>query len=616
MNHSVDKTKEVPKEIAHYQKEALQALLAENIDLAQDWYLAADAAAHFLRRKISCELLGSPPSPLIHQVATLMTSPGKEQNLEPPIEAYRYWIACAQALSSSNSILQLSTHLRAIQDECEKNLPTASSILQEAYFYFSTITHSKQENLLSSSRLLDYQWTAIVYDAFFLATSKNRTPHSVEILLSRKRAIHAREAHHQQRAQIWSLIALARENLFEENLQQEIDSLEEQLSHGKIGESWERALCWLFVNKQTYQRDNAQNARVSSSLIIKKWLHASALEMKRKRIARFSFFSKWHAHYAVLIAQHTEKRYRSLIKITLLYEVTFALPAPCWPTETQQKEQSQGVIFPELEYTVFYNWIYQTWHYLTRAGIPCKLSDQLSNEGIIITLGGSLPPLFGKKTLSKNLFLVDVVADNPPFPEAHLHIVQNKKQARKTKNSFYIPHWPQPHLIPRDPERKNRFENICFFGHEKNLAPELQTSSWQQELKKELGLHFKIKSPQEWHDYSDVDCVIAIRDFSKKAHLDKPGTKLYNAWLAGVPFIGGNDSAYHTDGHPGTNYLVASSLEKLFESLKRLKEDEKIRIKLVEEGKKSAVQFTQQATLERWKKLVTETIPALAMKRF
>jgi len=624
MNFSVDKTKEAQAEIDHYHQSALAALLLENISLAQEWYLAANTAAHFLRRKTSCEQLGTPPSPLIHQVATLMLSTQEQQKhfsklliefekkSTEALDVYYYWIACSQALSSSNST-QLFSHLEPIQDQCAKTFSAAVPFLQEAERYFKRVHHSE---VLPEQQLFDYHWSALLYDAFFFATLQKPTPLAFEILLARRRVISAMEAQHQQRARLWSLIAFAKENIVTEDTQLEINLLEKQLLCSNPAEAWQRALCWLLAAHQAKQKAaNNQTAIKQVNFISKKWQRISAIEMKVKSNQRFSFFSKFLFHCATLFAHQRERRYHSLIKVMLLHEVTFCLPAQCIPNKEQQEQQTRGLILPELEYNVFYNWIYQTWYHLTQAGISCKLSNQLSNEGIIVTLGGTLPLPFGKKTLSKNLFLVDVLADNTPFSYATLHIIQNKKKAQQTKHALYVPHWPQPHLIPRNSERKHRFENICFFGHDKNLAPELQTHRWQERLKKELGLHFKIKRLEEWHDYSDVDCVIAIRDFSQEPHLNKPGTKLYNAWLAGVPFIGGSDSAYRADGHPGKDYLVATSLEEAFQHLQRLKEDEAFRMKLVNAGKKSSTHFTQQAILERWKKLVLETIPFLAIKR-
>lgn len=256
------------------------------------------------------------------------------------------------------------------------------------------------------------------------------------------------------------------------------------------------------------------------------------------------------------------------------------------------------------------NWIYQTWALLISSGTPCyALLETPSTEGIIIALGIAAS---SSLKMPDSPFFVDVVADGAPHPGAHLHIVQNRAHAKKLPNAIFMPHWSQPGLIPRDPQRGNRFENLCFYGHSKNLAQELQTARWRQQLQDELGIQLHFPPVECWHDYSQTDCAIAVRDFSRSPHWNKPATKLYNAWLAGVPFIGGLDSAYAADGRPGIDYLVATSPEEVFEHLRHLKEDESFRSRLVNNSATPAKEFTREAILERWRECVEKTIPTLA----
>ncbi|MBM3857524.1 MAG: glycosyltransferase family 4 protein [Verrucomicrobia bacterium] len=195
---------------------------------------------------------------------------------------------------------------------------------------------------------------------------------------------------------------------------------------------------------------------------------------------------------------------------------------------------------------------------------------------------------------------------------AHFHIVQNPVQARDYQNAFYMPHLPEHYLVPREKKREKTFTNIAYFGDPKNLADDLKSEEWQRQLKSELGLNFHLKHKEEWHDYSDVDAIIALRDFSAKTHDNKPATKLYNAWLAGVPFIGGADSAYANEGSMEKNYLVATSAEELLQQLGRLKKDQELREKLVKQGRESVKEFTMEKTVERWRKLIQEILPQRA----
>ncbi len=108
--------------------------------------------------------------------------------------------------------------------------------------------------------------------------------------------------------------------------------------------------------------------------------------------------------------------------------------------------------------------------------------------------------------------------------------------------------------------------------------------------------------------------MVAIRDFSNKPYNNKPATKLYNAWLAGVPFIGGCDSAYASEGSPEKDYLVAKSPEELLQQLRRLQQDLELRTRLVQRGSQVVQNFTVEKTLERWKKLIQEILPQRAQE--
>lgn len=311
--------------------------------------------------------------------------------------------------------------------------------------------------------------------------------------------------------------------------------------------------------------------------------------------------------------------------------ISFCLPEEHLPDPSWIEAWERGHILPLEEKGKRASaqcWIYQTWALLIGAKVPCYLLEGIPKEGIVIAMSGSFPSIdfhlkhkVKKKSWVSNFFktpppffLVDIVADGLPHPAAHLHVVQNRVHAKRLPRSLFMPHWSQPHLIPRDPARGSLFEKISFFGDSNNLVPELCSRAWQERLQKELGLSLELRGADRWHDYSDVDGVIAIRDFSNSPQFHKPATKLYNAWQAGVPFIGGRDSAYAADGHPGQDYLVATSPEEVFQHLKRLKEDDTFRLSLIQHGLKSGAAYTREATLHHWKTLLQTTLPERALQ--
>lgn len=298
------------------------------------------------------------------------------------------------------------------------------------------------------------------------------------------------------------------------------------------------------------------------------------------------------------------------------FPVSFYLGKRFLPDVTWEKIWKERKKFPlkvPLANLPFHSWIYQTWLLLTEAGIECKLCTEIPQEGILIALNLSLDRSFGTHPpLPEDVFFVDIVTQLRTHPAAHFHLVQNKVHAQWLPHSQFVPHWPQPHLLPRDVARENRFENICFFGQLSQCAEELQTAEWAQQVRHQLGAYVDVRRTDRWHYYSDADVVVAIRDFSRSRHFQKPATKLYNAWLAGVPFIGGRDAAYAAEGCPGKNYLVATSPKELLTHLKRLREEESFRQELIHHGFLAAATISQEATFGLWKKLVQETLPSLA----
>ncbi len=292
-------------------------------------------------------------------------------------------------------------------------------------------------------------------------------------------------------------------------------------------------------------------------------------------------------------------------------EVFFYLPEKYLPSPERQAQWKSGRLTdlePGGKTASAQAWIFQTWVELERSGFPARLTHEMPTAGIVVTLTGFLDPSWSARN---GIFLAGIAADATPHPASSLHIVQNSVHARHLPNACFMPHWPQPGLRARDVARGDRFENVCFFGDEKNLAVELRDPAWLGRLKVQTGVTLSVRAAARWHDYGDVDCVVAIRSFGRGPQFRKPATKLYNAWLAGVPFIGGSDSAFRGDGHPGRNYLVAAKPDELIVQISRLRSDSSLRASLVEAGRARSASFSFSATAKRWTTLLGETIPAL-----
>lgn len=259
-------------------------------------------------------------------------------------------------------------------------------------------------------------------------------------------------------------------------------------------------------------------------------------------------------------------------------------------------------------------WTLQTYLYLNDYGFPCKLVETMPDEGIVVShrdfLDDSIQP--GPK-----LLIICLRADVDRHPYAQLHVVQNPYQAIPKRfmelwESHFIPHWPQPSIIPRNPERGNTFENVTFLGNAVNLVPEFQDQVWKDELKS-LGLRFQTKlNHDEWHDYASTDVILAIRSFGRdKDWRGKPASKLYSAWHSGVPAILGHESAFQAERKSDLDYLEATSVEEVIACLRQLRDNKTLRKEIVQNGWVRAQETCQNAMVTKWQSFLTSfAVPA------
>lgn len=252
--------------------------------------------------------------------------------------------------------------------------------------------------------------------------------------------------------------------------------------------------------------------------------------------------------------------------------------------------------------SVQHMWIWPIYCLTSHALGSARISDRLCESSINVVLGEALRALKSYSPLRH--FVVAVRADFRPFPYANLEIVQN--QAAAARDRIYMPHLPQIGLIKRSQKRK-KVRHVAYFGEPKNLWwPQSEVAN----LTKRLNLEFQVKGQSEWSDYSDVDISIGIRTLDKNKHNNKPPTKLINSWLAEVPFVGGNDSAFSQCGNAGRDYLRVTNCGDLIHSLKQLRDDVGYYNLLVNSGVERSRMYTAENTGSKWISLFeTEIFP-------
>lgn len=217
-------------------------------------------------------------------------------------------------------------------------------------------------------------------------------------------------------------------------------------------------------------------------------------------------------------------------------------------------------------------------------------------------------------------FIVSISGEYRHLLWAHAHIVQNRVQ-HDGRRYFFIPHWGQPGLIPRNSERQT-VEHVAYAGRPTQLSSRngyirskfarfgFFTSKhdgrefWNEEMKR-IGMRFSLLVKPNWNDLSDVDILLGIRSFDREKYNYLPPTKLLNAWHAGIPFIGGNDSAFEQVGTPGQDYIQVKSKEEAIQEIIRLRCDHEYYKSFVEAGKKRAKEFTREKIAGAWIQLLT-----------
>lgn len=267
---------------------------------------------------------------------------------------------------------------------------------------------------------------------------------------------------------------------------------------------------------------------------------------------------------------------------------------------------------PSLKSDGLFAWIVQPYLYLKIRGLSCELTSQIPTQGIAI-----LPRKFVDNDLKPGAGCVFVLvkSDCTTLKYAQIHLVENPNEGLMHQNpsknwkSFFIPHFPQPGLRPRDSKWGDRFQNIAYFGLDTNLAPQLRTPEWGEHLAS-LGFNWQIIERAHWHDYTNVDAVVAVRSFDSCTYNWKPASKLYNAWHGGVPAILGAESSFRSERRNPLDYIEVTSSEQIIDSLISLREDKRLRQEMIDNGRNRAEDTKPDRIADQWEKfLEQEAIP-------
>ncbi|MEP6485976.1 hypothetical protein NDI43_02155 [Microcoleus vaginatus GB2-A3] len=288
--------------------------------------------------------------------------------------------------------------------------------------------------------------------------------------------------------------------------------------------------------------------------------------------------------------------------LSLPYPVTFVVRYPeRWP----ELFQPYKTLLPDpnsLHSRIQTNeecWIILTYLYLKRKHLTVSISDRFIPGQICVV--SSLDLKISDRNF--NSFVVGCRSDGFQPPLCDITVVQNKL-CLDSETDIFIPHWPQPGLIPRLKERGSTIENIVFKGDEINLYESFRSPEFKRELEK-LGVTLRINGqlenqPVRWHDYSTDDLVLAVRDVTEKDALVKPASKLVNAWIAGVPALLGPEPAFREQRKSELDYIEVTTPQAVFEAVQLLKSHPELYQQMVASGNKRAEDFTEEKMIQRW----------------
>lgn len=288
-------------------------------------------------------------------------------------------------------------------------------------------------------------------------------------------------------------------------------------------------------------------------------------------------------------------------------EISFYLPIADRPPFDHLPDAVELAKHPRRFLSPALNWTWRTWKQLSESGLACRLVDQLPAEGIVVCAACNLP-LFHRPGARQ--VIVCCVADSPPPFFTQLNVYQCRTQADQARRSghlpaaAYVPHWPQPGLLPRDPARGDAFENVDYFGAADQLAPTLREAGFVRDVER-LGLtlryHFEF-----FHDYTATDAVLAARSFGGPVVRHKPASKLVNAWLAGVPAILGAEEGFRELRRTPDDYLEIDSPAECLAALRSLRDDPQRRQRMRSNAAQRRADYSSEALIAQWSQLLQQ----------
>ncbi len=249
-------------------------------------------------------------------------------------------------------------------------------------------------------------------------------------------------------------------------------------------------------------------------------------------------------------------------------------------------------------------WIAQSYVLLRDAlaarGYEVRFGSRHPWHGIGIAHWDDLNALFNG---AHRAHVIGVRADRSRLESCERVIVQNDI-GPLAPCERYIALWPQPGLVPRDPARGTTVRTVGYFGRMGRVPGWMRGGELAARLAA-IGVALELRE-DAWNDYRDVDVALAVRTESPSMLLQKPASKLYNAWLAGVPALLAPEPAFARLRSSPLDYLDVHDADGIVAAVERLQREPATYAAMVARGRERGASFTRDALAARWIDVVDE----------
>lgn len=255
-------------------------------------------------------------------------------------------------------------------------------------------------------------------------------------------------------------------------------------------------------------------------------------------------------------------------------------------------------------------WVSRTFFHLRQKGEQVTISSACRRDCVNVVS----PRDFRRRARPTWAFILMPRADAHHSMLANFELRQNDATAPSTA-AANIAYWPQAGLQRRDPARGTRLESISFKGRRINLGPEFRDEAFHAALGR-LGITFEVDAfdgllgANNWGDYRSTDAVLAVRNLTLRDALQKPASKLVNAWFGEVPAVLGPEPAYRALRQSELDYLEVRTPAEALQALARLKDKPDLYRRMVENGRHRREAFSTERMVERWIELLNGPVAA------